>query len=96
TYTAREFNAEEALTLGFATRLSDDPHADAMTLARAIAGRNPHAIRAAKRLANLAVEANAPKILATESAEQALLMRSPNQIEAVMANTQNRAPNFTD
>jgi enoyl-CoA hydratase/carnithine racemase len=96
TFTAREFSAEEALTFGFATRLSDGPHAEAMTLARDIAGRNPHAIRAAKRLANLAAEADAPTILATESAEQARLMRSPNQIEAVMANMQKRSPNFTD
>ncbi|HEY0624242.1 crotonase/enoyl-CoA hydratase family protein [Sphingomonas sp.] len=96
TYTAREFGAEEALALGFATRLAEDPHADAMTLARAIAGRNPHAIRAAKRLANLAAEAQAPAILAAESAEQAQLMRSPNQMEAVMANIQKRPPKFTD
>ena len=96
TYTAREFSAEAALGFGFATRLSDNPHAEAMTLAREIAGRNPHAIRAAKRLANLAAEAEAPAILAAESAEQAQLMRSPNQIEAVMANMQKRAPDFTD
>lgn len=95
-YTAREFSAEEALALGFATCLSDDPHAAAMALAREIAGRNPHAIRAAKRLANLAAEAEAPAILAAESAEQAQLLQSPNQIEAVMANMQKRPPNFAD
>ena len=95
-YTAREFVAEEALALGFATRLSDDPRAAALALAHEIAGRNPHAIRAAKRLANLAAEAGAPVILAAESTEQARLMRSPNQIEAVMANMQKRPPIFTD
>ncbi|QDX27138.1 crotonase/enoyl-CoA hydratase family protein [Sphingomonas suaedae] len=95
-YTAREFAAEEALALGFVTRVAEDPHAEAMALARAIAGRNPHAIRAAKRLANLAADANAGAILAAESAEQAKLLRSPNQMEAVMANMQKRAPNFTD
>jgi hypothetical protein len=31
-----------------------------------------------------------------ESEEQAKLMRSPNQIEAVMANMQKRAPAFQD
>lgn len=96
TYTAREFTAEEALAFGFATRLSDGPYGEAMTLAHEIAGRNPHAIRAAKRLANLAAETQAPAILAAESAEQAQLMRSSNQIEAVMANMQKRAPVFTD
>lgn len=95
-YTAREFSAEEALAFGFATSLAEDPRAAAMSLAREIAGRNPHAIRAAKRLANLAAESQAPAILAAESAEQARLMRSPNQVEAVMANMQKRAPVFTD
>jgi enoyl-CoA hydratase/carnithine racemase len=94
TYTAREFGAEEAQALGFVTRIAADPHAEALALARAIAGRNPQAIRAAKRLANL--ETGAAEILAAESGEQAALLRSPNQIEAVMANMQNRAPHFTD
>ncbi|HVJ00713.1 MAG TPA: crotonase/enoyl-CoA hydratase family protein [Sphingomonas sp.] len=93
-YTAREFDAGEALSLGFVTRIAEDPRAEALALARAIAGRNPHAIRAAKRLASL--DADAATILAAESAEQAALLRSPNQIEAVMANLQKRPPVFTD
>lgn len=96
TYTAREFTAEEALAFGFATRVTEGAYGEAMTLAREIAGRNPHAVRAAKRLANLAAEAGAPAILAAESSEQARLLRSPNQIEAVMANMQKRLPHFTD
>ena len=93
-YTAREFAAEEALALGFVTRIAADPHAEALALAHAIAGRNPHAIRAAKRLANL--EADAAETLLAESREQAALLRTPNQIEAVMANMQKRPPNFVD
>ncbi|ATY33158.1 crotonase/enoyl-CoA hydratase family protein [Sphingomonas psychrotolerans] len=93
-YTAREFGAEEAQALGFVTRIAADPHAEAMTLARAIAGRNPDAIRAAKRLANL--ETGAAETLVAESAEQARLLRTTNQIEAVMANMQKRTPDFTD
>ena len=93
-YTAREFVAGEALALGFVTRIAADPHAEAMALARAIAGRSPDAVRAAKRLANL--EGDAGAILLAESREQAALLRSPNQIEAVMANMQKRAPAFTD
>lgn len=96
TYTAREFTAEQALAFGFATCVTEGAYGEAMTLAREIAGRNPHAVRAAKRLANLAAEAAAPAILAAESEEQALLLRSPNQIEAVMANMQKRAPIFAD
>jgi len=93
-YTAREFSAEEALSFGFVTRIAEDPRAEAMALARAIAGRNPDAIRAAKRLANL--DGDAAAILLAESAEQAALLRSPNQIEAVTANLQKRPPAFTD
>lgn len=93
-YTAREFDADEALALGFVTRIADDPRAEALALARAIAARNPHAIRAAKRLAGL--KGDAAAILAAESAEQAPLLRSPNQIEAVMANMQKRDPVFRD
>lgn len=93
-YTAREFGAEDAQALGFVTRIAPDPHAEAMAIARAIAGRNPDAVRAAKRLANLEGEAEA--VLRAESREQTALLRSPNQIEAVMANMQKRAPTFTD
>jgi enoyl-CoA hydratase/carnithine racemase len=95
-FTAREFTAEAALGQGFVTRLADDPHGEAMELATEIAGRNPHAVRAAKRLANLAVDSDAAAILHAESAEQGQLLRSPNQIEAVMANMQKRPPNFAD
>ncbi|MCW4462439.1 crotonase/enoyl-CoA hydratase family protein [Sphingomonas sp. BT-65] len=96
TYTAREFSGEEALALGFVSRLSQDPLGEALALAREIAGRSPDAIRAAKRLANLAAESGAAGILAAESAEQAKLLRSPNQVEAVMANIQKRPPIYTD
>ncbi|WP_010544813.1 crotonase/enoyl-CoA hydratase family protein [Sphingomonas elodea] len=93
-YTAREFDAAEGQGSGFVTRLAEEPHAEALALAHAIAGRNPDAIRAAKRLANH--EGDAAAVLLAESAEQAALMRSPNQIEAVMANLQKRSPRFRD
>ncbi|MCJ8158134.1 crotonase/enoyl-CoA hydratase family protein [Sphingomonas sp. LaA6.9] len=96
TYTNREFTGEEAARLGFATRLSDNPHAEAMALAREIANRNPHAIRGAKRLYNLAADGDAAAVLDAESVEQALVIRTPNQIEAVMANMQKRVPKFGD
>ena len=96
TYTAREFDGAEAVARGFAARMEDDPHAAAVALAREIAGRNPDAVRAAKRLANLSVESYAGTILCGESDEQAKLLRSPNQVEAVRANMEGRAPDFTD
>lgn len=96
TYTAREFSGEEAVGLGFVTRTADDPLAEALALARGIAGRNPEAIRAAKRLANLSGEADTAAILLAESREQGALIGRPNQMEAVAAGMQKRAPSFTD
>jgi len=96
TYTAREFSGADALGYGFATRLDDDPHAAAMMLAREIAGRNPDAVRASKRLYNLAADGDAGTVLRAESSEQVALLRSPNQVEAVRANMERRAPLFSD
>lgn len=96
TYTNREFSGEEAHQLGFVTRLSDDPHQDAMALARDIAAKNPDAIRGAKRLYNEAADADGATVLLSESREQKAVIRTPNQIEAVMANMEKRAPRFQD
>lgn len=96
TYTGRVFTGHEALTLGLATRVCDDPRGEALALASEIASKNPHAIRGAKRLLNLAADADQHAILKAESVEQAALIGSPNQIEAVLANLQKRAPRFAD
>ena len=48
-YSGRVFSVEEALDYGFVTRICDDPRADALALAKEIAGKNPAAIRANKR-----------------------------------------------
>jgi enoyl-CoA hydratase/carnithine racemase len=94
TYTAREFDAAEALAAGFVTRVADDPHAETMALARTIAARSPTAIRAAKRLANMAVDTDPRTMLAAETEEQLNLMGSPNMMEAVAANLAQRVPKF--
>ena len=96
TYTAREFDGADAVRLGFATRLADDPVAEALTLARAIAGRNPDAVRAAKRLFAVAADAEPAVILREETAEQVRLLRTPNQVEQVRANMEKRAATFED
>ena len=95
TYTGRIFSAQEALSYGLATRICDDPRASAFELAREIAGKSPDAIRACKRmLNNLSVDPG-PALLA-ESVEQMKLMGAPNQLEAVSANIEKRAPRFAD
>lgn len=95
-YTNREFNGVEAKELGFATHVADDPHAKAMELARVIANKNPHAMRGAKRLCNLIGDASDAELLQAESDEQLKVIRTPNQMEAVMAEMQKRKPNFQD
>ncbi|MGN1289019.1 MAG: crotonase/enoyl-CoA hydratase family protein [Bradyrhizobium sp.] len=94
TYTARVFSADEALSYGFATRIVEDPRAAAFETARAIADRSPDAIRAAKRLLNLAADRDAATGLAAETAEQALLLGAPNHVEAVRANLERRPPQW--
>ena len=95
-YTAREFDADEALGHGFITRISENPHAAAMDLARVIAGRNPHAIRGAKRLCNMAHDADPRAMLVAETDEQIAVIGKPNMMEAVAANMGKRAPVFVD
>ena len=95
TFTGRIFSAQEALEYGLATRICDDPRAAAFDLAREIAGKSPDAIRAAKRLLNRLSVDPAPALLA-ESVEQMKLMGSANQLEAVRANIEKRAPRFVD
>ncbi len=96
TYTGRQFSGEEALRMGFATRVCADPYAEALALAADIAGKNPHAIRAAKRLLDMAPDADQHAILLAESQEQTALIGSPNQVEAVMSNMQKRAAVYAD
>jgi enoyl-CoA hydratase/carnithine racemase len=95
-YTNREFNGNEAKEMGFATHVSDDPHAKAMELARVIANKNPHAIRGAKRMCNALATATDAELLQMESDEQVKVIRTPNQMEAVMSEMQKRKPNFAD
>ena len=94
TFSGRIVRGDEAVRIGLATHLADDPLAAARELARGIAGRNPDAIRAGKRLINGASPVDAPAVLMAESVEQQRLIGSPNQAEAVRAALDKRAPVF--
>jgi enoyl-CoA hydratase/carnithine racemase len=96
TYSGRQVLGDEALALGLATRVCADPRAEALAYARDIAAKSPHAIRGAKRLLNFARHADPRAVLKMESDEQIALIGSPNQIEAVTANLQKRAPVFAE
>ena len=96
TYTNREFTGEEAYAFGLATHVDSDPLAKATEIARTIADRNPHAIRGAKRLANAMHDKSGNDLLMEESLEQHQLMRSKNQVEAVMAGMEKRPARYED
>lgn len=82
-YTGRSFDGHEAEAIGYATRVCDDPLAEAFATARTIAASSPFAIRAAKRLASLPRGRDRASILLAESAEQTRLAGSPEQCEIV-------------
>ena len=95
TYTNRVILAEEAKEIGLVTRVCESPVEEALKVAAEIADRNPAAIRAAKRLLNNAAFEGAAETLLAESVEQDAIIGSPNQVEAVMANLEQRKPKFS-
>ena len=96
TFSGRVLRGEEAVTLGLATRVDADPRRAALELARSVAGRSPHAIRAAKRLLDLAGRVDLQAGFAAEQREIGALIGRPNQAEAVAAEFEKRPPRFTD
>ena len=96
TYTNREFSGADSLELGFATYVDENPHTRAMAIAREIANRNPEAMREAKALFNEYADLDEDAILMAESVRQSRVIRTPNQIEAVMSQMLKRTANFKD
>ena len=93
-FTARVFSGHEAHEMGIATQLSQNVHADAMTMAHEIAGRSPEAVRGAKKLINLLANSGAAEQFAAERATIGQLIGSANQAEAVMSHFEKRPPIF--
>jgi enoyl-CoA hydratase/carnithine racemase len=96
TFTGRKVRGTEAVELGLATHLADDPRAAALELAAEIASKSPHAVRAAKRLLNNAPKLSLAEGFAAERDEIGRLIGTPNQVESVMAGFEKRAPRFAD
>ena len=95
-WTNREFSGAEAQELGFATYVDADPLARATAIARTIAQRSPHAVRAAKALSNRMADARSEDILIEESRAQHGLKGSRNQREAVASQMEKREARYTD
>ena len=96
TYTARVFNAEDALNWGFVTAIVDDPYAHALDVARTIVDKNPVAVRSAKRIIDKANYQSQAEGLLYESEQQDQIIGSANQIEAIQAQLEQRTPEFSD
>lgn len=96
TWSGRMLSGTEAHALGLATRLSDDPLADALALAREIAGKSPQAIKGAKRLFDQSGRVPLAQQYADERTTIAGLIGQPNQVEAVTAYFEKRDPVFKD
>ncbi len=83
TLTARKVTGEEAVRIGLATRVCEDPLQEALSMAARIAERNPDAVRAAKGMLNRAWDGEAMK--SGFRAERVFMERnvgSPRQREA--------------
>ncbi len=93
-FTGRIFKTDEAQELGFVTKIADDPLKAAFETAALIATKNPDAVRANKAILNQAAYMSEADILLMESRIQENIIGSENQIEAVMAELENRAANF--
>jgi enoyl-CoA hydratase/carnithine racemase len=96
TFTGRMVSGEEAARIGLATKVSDTPLDDALAMAHEIAGKSPTAVRGAKRLLNASPGRDVAEQFDDERRTIGALIGSPNQVEAVMAFFEKRAPVFPD
>jgi enoyl-CoA hydratase/carnithine racemase len=94
--TGRMVSGTEAVQLGLATRLSDQPREDAFALAAEIASKSPDAVRGAKALVNLAGVVSLEDGFRAEERTIKGLIGTPNQVEAIRAYFEGRSPRFSD
>jgi len=96
TWTGREVGGDEAVRIGLATHVADDPRSRALELAAEIASKNPHAIRGAKHLIDISHHADWATGFAEERKVIASLIGTPNQAEAVHAYFEKRPAVYQD
>lgn len=94
TFSGRIVRGDEAVAIGLATRVCADPLQTARELAAELVGRSPDALEHAKLLLNRAQNEDAARLLQAESDAQAQVMGGYNQVEAVRANLESRAPAY--
>ncbi|WP_040167501.1 enoyl-CoA hydratase/isomerase family protein [Microbacterium gorillae] len=95
-FRARTLSGTEALELGFATEVADDPLARAREVAAEIAERAPLGVLHTKQLLNASLQVGALREhMETERRTQVLLSFSEDYAEAAVAFHQKREPKFT-
>src|SRR3954454_7558129 len=92
--TGRRVSGEEAVAMGLATSLADDPRTAALELARTIAGRSPEAVGSVVRLLRLGRPRFDQAALIAERDEMNRTIGSASQREAVAAARDGRDPVF--
>lgn len=95
-WSGRVIDAAEAHEMGVITAIYDDPSKAARETAAAIAAKSPSAVRAIKRLFDESSEMSTSQALQFEAQLQSSLLGGRQQIEAVSANMEKRAPKFED
>ena len=95
TFTGRILPAQQAQELGLVTHVVDDPYASAIELAKEIASKSPDAVRAGKQLWETSWHSDERTGLELEARLQSKLIGSPNQVEAITANLEQRDPKFS-
>ena len=96
TFTGRVLNGDQAKEIGLVTHVDERPIQRAFALAKEIASKSPDAVRAGKKLLEQTWHADERFGLELEETLQRQLIGTSNQIEAITANFENRAPNFSD
>lgn len=98
TWTGRMVDGEEAVRIGLATRLADDPRSAAFELAAELASKSPAAVRHGKRLLDLSTSPGrtTAEHFVDERTTMASLIGSPGNVEAVTAYFEKREPVFED
>jgi enoyl-CoA hydratase/carnithine racemase len=94
--TARCIDGEEAVRIGIATEVAEDPVQTARDLAAELAARSPDCVAAAKKILQENWLESAPRALARERRVQSLLIIGRNFREAMRANFRRKRPVFVD